>query len=354
MRHEMERLVLDVSGDADDDAESLTQAMKIDMVNTITKVDEGLPIVGDQLELPQPADFKLSGEDVLADNQYIFVKNGRVMRYARYGPTFQGVMALSGQRPVDFLNAKFADFLGQAQRVNAIEFKQSIDAFIQNKARDALQRAALAYQLETVIKYSVFQQKIKDSTRKVVGGESSSAQTSSVCRYSFDDQARLMSTWRMDEPSEYISKILPNNESSSAASMSYNQYIQDSKLNDLLRDMIYQLVWKIASRQLQYELQEHKIAFLATDIMLKDRPNLDGLSSSGASTYHGNVKKFYSGAGPSVSVADGGDAQEAAADATPPVPTELADAAYAAAGTCANVTPSVYEDNKSVFPLSSQ
>ena len=344
------------------DPEYLSQALKMSLVEAITSVDQGLPMPGYQVELPMPQTYTLSsGTQVLDNNQFIFVKNGRIMRYAQYSPNFMGVVTSSSttQRGVSFLNEKFAAYVGVQQRASKAEVNKTINSFNAAKARNAMQRAMVASALESAIKYSVLRQKI--SSAKSSSSSSSSSSTPSpttpissgstadnICRYSFDDHVNLQSNWRVAAPNQYLAKALDLH--NSEGTMSYSDMLEQSQKVDLVRDIVYNLAWQLYMGQKKYELQEYQIALKATQLVLTQQPTIDAASSSGVSTNDNNVWKFYKGAGTAPSAIEGGDPATSAADADPGIsPEQQSLPSYPANEVCPNVSPSTYTANEADF-----
>ncbi len=343
------------------DPEYLSQALKMDLIGKITAVDLGLPIPGYEILLPKPATYTLSsGTEVMENNQLIFVKNGRVMRYASYDPTFMGVVTSSTttQRAVTFLNEKFASHALAQQKVSEGEVNNMINDFNAAKVRNAMQRATVAYALEAAMKYSILLQRIhsaksldlskKFSAADAIPPSGTGSASDNICRYSFNDNSTLQTSWRLDTPNQYLGSALDI--SNPEGTIDYADMMQQSEIVDLLRDMVYNLVWKIFMGQKKYEFQELQIALKATELVLTQQPNIESASTSGVGTNDQNVWKFYRGAGAAPSVAEGGSPTVSAAAADPGIsPEQQALVTSPANVVCPNVSTPVYTANEADF-----
>lgn len=343
------------------DPEYLSQALKMDLIDKTTSVDLGLPIPGYEIVLPKPATYTLSsGTQVLDVNQLLFLKNGRVMRYASYSPTFMGVVTSSTttQRAVSLLNEKFANHAIAQQQITEGEINSMINSFNAAKARNAMQRATVAYALEAAVKSSILKQRI-DSAKSLASNVKSrdvdavslsgaGGASDNICRYSFDDNSTLQTSWRLDTPNQYLATALDI--SNDEGTMDYADMMQQSQKIDLLRDMAYNLAWKIYMGQKKYELQEFQIALKATELVLTQQPTIESASSSGVSTNDQNVWKFYTGAGTAPTAIEGGSPADSAAAADPGVsPEQQALVTYPANVVCPNVSTPVYTANEADF-----
>lgn len=344
------------------DPELLNQAMKLDIVNVVTQVDEGVPVVTENIYLPKPATYTVSDVTVPENSQYIFVKNGKVFRYARYSPNFDGMVTASPtQRKVSFLNDSFASYLGANQKDAELSLKKMIRDFEKAKARDAIQRAAIAYHMENVIKFSVMQSQIKSAVNQAQEtaltsntSVSSESQTSTVpanvCRYSFDDQVKLQSVWRIYPENNALKNVIDVPDDSGYIASDYQGFIQESDRVDQLRDLAYNLSWKIASNHMLYRLREHQIFYHAAMMGQLIWPTLEKFSEQGDINAEKYMRQYITGSSSSPPVALGGSATDAAAEATPDIPPEVkALVKFPASSTCPNVDLAVYPDHESDF-----
>lgn len=362
MAHKTKPIDASKSGKVDSsDPEYLSQALKMSLIDTITSVDLGLPMPGYEIAVPKPATYTLSsGTQVMDINQLIFVKNGRVMRYATYNPTFMGIVTSSTttQRAVSLLNEKFANYAIAQQKVSEGEINNMINSFNAAKARNAMQRATVAYALEAAVKYSILKTRIDAAKSSTSGAKSRDADATSssgdgtgsdnICRYSFDDNSTLQTSWRLDTPNQYLANALGI--SNADGTMDYADMLQQSQKVDLLRDMAYNMVWKIYMAQKKYELQEFQIALKAIELVLTQQPNIESASTSGVSVNDQNVWKFYTGAGAAPSAIEGGAPADSAAAADPGVsPEQQALVTYPANVVCPNVSTPVYTANEADF-----
>ena len=342
------------------DSEAMNQELKIDIVNKVTGVDNAPPVVTEALYLPKPNKFTVYDIDVPSSSQHLFVKNGKVFRYARYSPNFEGmVTASTTQRSVSFLNEAFADMLGTNQQKAELALKEMIKDFEKAKARDAIQRAYVAYHMENIIKFSVMQAEIKSAVERAQSSASSTTSGSSVtpmpkqggnyCRFTLSDHERLQSVWRLAPASTALNSALGLDGDQSSAT-AYQDMLDQSETADLYRDMAYNLAWKIVSNHLSSKLKEHQVAFYAAMQGLKGSPTIQTLSEQGELNAQKYTNHYNRGSGSTPSVAEGGDPAAAAAEANPAVPPEIENLVrFPASTVCPNVDVTVYTDHQDSF-----